>query len=115
MPINPKRDAALRLLSATGMWRSNYAPPLLRLLWLCGFDVPPPHFVPFSTNAIVFGTTFAVAFGVVRRLLEGPDIARSLPAVLLELVLAGVLFGLVMATLVERAKRKHQLPRWRDL
>jgi len=115
MAVNPKRGAALRLLAATGMARSNYAPPLLRMLWLCGLEVRPPHFVPLYANAIVFGTSFAVAFGVVRRLLEGPDITRSLLAVLIELVLAGVLFGVVMATFIERGKRKYQLPLWRDL
>jgi predicted membrane protein len=115
MPINPKRITALNLLAATGMWRSNYAPPLLRMLWMCGIDVPPPHFVPFRVNAVMFGATFAVAFGAVKRLIEGPDIARSLFAVLLELVVVGALFGLLMAGLFERGKQKFRLPLWRDL
>src|SRR5512146_344634 len=103
MPMNAKRATALRLLAATGMWRSNYEPPLVRLLWRCGVDVPPPHFMSFRNNAVIFGTAFSIVFGVVRRLIEGPD-TRSLVAVLLELVVLGALFGLLMAGIIERAK-----------
>lgn len=115
MPINPKRETALRLLAATGMWRSNYEPPLVRLLWRCGVEVPPPHFMSFRNNAVIFGTAFAIVFSVVRRLIEGPDNSRSLVAGLLELVVLGALFGLLMAGIIERAKRKYRLPTWREL
>ena len=115
MPINPKRAAALKLLEATGMARGSYAPPFVRLLWLCGIDVPPPHFVRFRTNAFISGAVFAVSFGIIRRLLEGPDSTRSLPAILFELGVIGALFGLIMAGLFERGKRKHRLPTWREL
>jgi len=97
------------------MWRSNYEPPLVRLLWRCGVDMPPPHFMSFRSNAAISGTGSALVFGVVRRLIEGPDNTRSLVAVLLELVVLGALFGLGMAGIVERAKRKYRLPAWQDL
>ncbi|MHC8826483.1 DUF6404 family protein (plasmid) [Escherichia coli] len=29
------------------MWRSNYAPPLLRILWRLGIRLPPLPFMPF--------------------------------------------------------------------
>ena len=40
MSARTKREAALKLLASTGMWRSSYVPPLLRLLWRLGLDVP---------------------------------------------------------------------------
>ncbi len=115
MPIDTKRSTALRILAATGMWRSTYAPPLLRLLWFCGLDIRPPHFAPFQVNALVYGAMFAMVFGSARRIIEGADTARSARAVGIELVLAGALFGLVMAISFERGKRKYRLPAWRDL
>lgn len=114
MPINPKRTAALALLASTGIWRSNYAPPFVRALWWCGVDVPPPHFVSFRGNAVSYGAGFFVAFGLAKRFIEGPDLARSVRAVLLEHVVISVLFGLLMAAVIERAKRKFRLPTWQD-
>lgn len=115
MPINPKRTRALDLLATTGMWRSDYAPPLVRMLWLCGIDVPPPHFVSFRGNAVSYGTGFCIAFGVARWFIEGSDHTRSMVAILLEHVALSALFGLVMAAIIERGKRKYRLPAWQDL
>ena len=47
MSFESRRAKALELLKSTGMVRSNSEPPLLRALWKIGFEVPPPHFVPF--------------------------------------------------------------------
>ena len=115
MPINPKRTEALKLLATTGMWRSNYAPPLVRILWLCGIDVPPPHFVSFRGNAFGYGMGFFITFGVARWFIEGPDHTWSLLAVLLEHSVLSALFGLGMAAFIERGKRRFRLPVWQDL
>jgi hypothetical protein len=63
MSSNPKREAAIKILASTGIWRSSYAPPLLRLLWRLGFDAPPPHFVSFSAIALFSGSYFAITLG----------------------------------------------------
>lgn len=115
MPINSKRIAALELLAATGMWRSNYAPPFVRMLWWCGLDVPPPHFVSFRGNVVSYGAGFCVAFGMARWFIEGRDPAMSLGAVLLEHAVLSALFGLGMAAIIERGKKKYKLPAWREL
>jgi hypothetical protein len=41
------------------------------LPWRLGVRVPPPHFAPFWLIAMVHGTWFAVARGVVMRLVSG--------------------------------------------
>lgn len=68
-----KRDAALTLLAKTGMWRSNYEPPILRLMWRAGVDVPPPHFAQFWQNAVVTGGFYAIAWGLLMYFLSGPN------------------------------------------
>ena len=114
MNTNPKRSAALTLLGATGMWRSNYEPPLLRLLWRFGVDAPPPHFVGFSEIAIVAGAVFAVGYGLAMWLIEGSR-DRTLFWALLEIAVTAVIFGLCMAAYYARGRRKYRLPLWREL
>ncbi len=41
------------------MWRSNYAPPLLRILWRLGIRLPPLPFMPFWQVTLLMG-----AYGV---------------------------------------------------
>ncbi len=61
-PILRRREAALRLMAGTGIWRSNYAPPLVRLAWRLGWDLPLPHFLPAWQVVLGFGVYFGVAF-----------------------------------------------------
>jgi hypothetical protein len=63
MKTNQRREAGLKALASTGMYRSNYEPPLLRLLWCLGLNARPPHFAPFWVNALVSGGVFGVAWG----------------------------------------------------
>ncbi|WP_249508025.1 DUF6404 family protein, partial [Escherichia coli] len=37
------------------MWRSNYAPPLLRILWRLGIRLPPLPFMPFWQVTLLMG------------------------------------------------------------
>ena len=59
MSYPPKLDSALALLAASGIWRSNYAPPIRRLLWRVGVNIPPPHLASFGFNFIFS----AIGFG----------------------------------------------------
>ncbi|EFX6748704.1 hypothetical protein D7L69_25160, partial [Shigella sonnei] len=42
-----KKARAIALMDSKKMWRSNYAPPLLRILWRLGIRLPPLPFMPF--------------------------------------------------------------------
>jgi hypothetical protein len=115
MESNPKREAALRLLSATGMKRSNYEPPLLRLLWRLGVDAPPPHFASFGANALVAGIFFGSCWGMSMWLFLWRQQAAPITVSLLSSVLAGLLFGIAMATYYAYGRRKYNLPSWHSL
>lgn len=115
MNANEPRTVALEILAKTGMWRSSYEPPLLRLLWRLGLDVPPPHFAGFMSTAVVLGTSFAVAWGVPMWLLVWPQTGMSFGSMVVTAASAGAIFGLIMAGYYAYGKRKHGLPSWREL
>ena len=109
-----KRRAALNRLAATGMWRSTYSPPMVRLLWLFGVDAPPPHFGTFGYNAVLSGASFAIGFSLAIRLIEGSRPGKSLWALILEVVLASIFFGWYMARFYADGRRKYGLPSWSE-
>lgn len=115
MSTNPKRIAALKLLEATGIWRSNYAPPLLHLLWRMGFDMPPPHFASFAANTLLMGGVFGVLWGLVMWFAMWSGTGVSIGLALFAASFAGLMFGIVMAMYYSYGKSKHKLPNWKDL
>jgi uncharacterized membrane-anchored protein len=97
------------------MWRSNYEPPLLRLLWRLGLNVPPPHFAGFVATALFSGGFFALLWGVIMWFLTWSRSGMSPTGAVTTAVFGGVLFGLMMASYYYWGRRKHRLPEWKDL
>ncbi|MCK6481031.1 MAG: DUF6404 family protein [Planctomycetes bacterium] len=86
--VHEMRDRGADPLSA--------APPLFRLLWRCGSEVPPPHYLSFRSMVLLVGGLFGgcMALPVVGlHLLVGLPL---LPGLLLALA-GGLLFGCTMA------------------
>ncbi len=115
MERNAQREVALSMLAKTGIWPSNYAPPLFHLLWSLGMNVPPPHFIRF-VSIVIFMVAF---FGGVLSLFVSPMLwsttGISGTQVLIFGVLTGLAFGLAMASYYAYGRRKHQLPGWNEL
>ena len=64
MTFEQKKARAIALMDSKKMWRSNYAPPLLRILWRLGIRLPPLPFMPFwqvtvLTGGFLFGLCMA--------------------------------------------------------
>ncbi|MEZ0470617.1 DUF6404 family protein [Luteimonas salinilitoris] len=114
MSIERKREAALRRLAETGIWRSNYNPPALRLLWSLGIDVPPPHFARFGATALLAGAWFAIAWGLLMWLLVWTPQRMPWVVAAITALVAGALFGVAMAGYYAWGRRKHGLPLWKD-
>ncbi|MGK5035293.1 DUF6404 family protein [Janthinobacterium sp. LB3P118] len=119
MSFEHRKARALELLSSTGMASSHYAPPLIRLLWKAGVQVPPPHFQSFLRAALGMGLWFGTCWGVVMWIFfwsrSDPATPLSPLAALVAACAAGSLFGLAMASFYARDRRKHQLPAWTAL
>jgi|SRR5882724_2330782 len=114
MTFEEKRDAALKLLESTDIWRSNYAPPLLRLLWKLRVKVPPPHFVGFAANFVSAGLFFGVAWGLLMWALLWSHQPTPLGMVVGAAALAGLLFGLCMASYYRYGARRNKIPLWKE-
>ena len=115
MSFEACRAKALALLKATGMWASNYEPPILRGLWKLGFKIPPPHFVPFWKTTLFASLWFGGAWGVVMWLTVWSRQGVVLGAALVAAAAAGLCFGLFMSLYYAYGRRKHRLPDWSSL
>jgi Family of unknown function (DUF6404) len=110
-----RREAALRLLKTTGIRESNYCPPLLRLLWRLGIQVPPPHFASFGATAVLAGAFFAFSWGAIMWLLLWRSAGMTATAVIGTSAIAGAFFGLLMSAYYAYGRKKHGLPDWGSL
>jgi Family of unknown function (DUF6404) len=115
MNTNTKRTRALKVLAATGIWRSNYEPPLLRLLWRLGLNVPPPHFAGFFSTAAIEGVFFGVLWGFLMWLLVWSSRGMTFTPVAVLSALTDLFFGLAMAGYYAQGKHKYKLPTWQEL
>ncbi len=97
-------------LVAQGVGRYTAAPLIYQLAWRLGLRVRPPLYQSFKTLALSIGTGFGLVWGLVTWLFFwGPE-GDPLPAVLVGAVVAGTLFGLIMATVYRRKARTVHLP-----
>lgn len=115
MDPRSKRLAALEILASTGIWRSNYAPPIYRLLWRLGVEAPPPHFAGFWRNVLTGGGFFGLAYGILMWFLRWSSQGLRVGNAVLWAVSTGLAFGLAMATYYAYGRRRHGLPRWSEL
>ncbi|WP_374603102.1 DUF6404 family protein [Arenimonas sp.] len=107
-----KVDAMQRHLVPLGLSPYTLAPPAWRLMWKAGLQTPPPLFLGFLPLALGMGLFFAIGWGLMMWVLmwwrEGMTIAATVAVALL----AGVVFGVVMAGYYRHHAKKHRLPTW---
>ncbi|EOK6078721.1 DUF6404 family protein, partial [Escherichia coli] len=63
MSFEDKKERALTIMESKKMWRSNYAPLLLRLAWKVGLKVPPLPFASFWQITLLMGLWFGPVWG----------------------------------------------------
>lgn len=115
MTFQTRREQSLAILRNTGMWRCNYEPPYLRILWRIGVEIPPPHFVPFSQMAMLATLWFSVVWGTIMwNLVWAKQGLTGIAAVCIS-CLAALFFGLSMGIYFAYGRRKYNLPSWASL
>ena len=115
MKTDGRRTAALAMLQAAGIRRSNYAPPIVRLFWYLGIDVPPPHFASFLGVAAAAGIFFGSAWGICMWFAAWSPQGLPVPAAVVVAAVTGLMFGLAIAAYYRYSARKHGMPRWDEL
>ncbi|MDX1587677.1 MAG: DUF6404 family protein [Oleiphilaceae bacterium] len=108
-------EEALSLLRETGMTRSSYAPPWHRWLWRRGIPVRPPQFAPFSLNVLNNAVWFGPLWGAIMGLLVWSGQGHPWWLMVGASVLAGLLFGVLMALFYRASARKNRLPAWEEI
>ena len=63
MDNQDKVDKLIAELGEQGYSEFTVAPPLFRMLWSHGIDIPPPLFMPFWSIVVFMCYLFAVGFG----------------------------------------------------
>lgn len=113
--IIEKRERALKLLEASGIWKVNYAPPGLMLLWRLGLDCPPPHLASFWSVFLVCSLYIGFSFGLILAIGSAISGVQSNWVAYRTAAEAGFYFGFVMAAYYWAGRRSYRLPLWKDL
>ncbi|WP_426577686.1 DUF6404 family protein [Xenorhabdus stockiae] len=115
MTFEQRKARAIAIMESKKMWRSNYAPPLLRILWKMGFKIPPFPFASFWQIAIPSGIWFGPAWGLLMWFIVWRH--EDMPPVLAIIsgISAGILFGVLMAACHRWIKKRNNLPDWDSL
>lgn len=106
---------AMEELAASNIPATQHDPPLHRTLRRLGVKLRPPHYQPQSTNVALFGVPFALLMGVAAWLVPALMGGASGALLLLLAVLAGAIFGWLMARRSRRDGQAGRLTRWNDL
>lgn len=114
MTHREKIEKMYRHTDALGIGRSTVAPPFWHLMWKLGWEVPPPLFAPFLPMALGMGAFFTVGWGLLMWLGFWSRKGFPLSAAVLSALVAGAIFGGVMAAVYRYLARKHGLPLWAE-
>ena len=115
MVFEEKKKKAIDLMENKKMWRSNYAPPILRLFWKMGSKMPPPPFAPFWLNTMFFAAWYSPIWGIFMWFTIWKNQGFSVLHAVFIALFSGLLFGLFMALFHYWRKRSNKLPDWKSL
>lgn len=112
MDFEEKKERAIAIMESKKMWRSNYAPPLLRMLWKFGVRIPPLPFVPFWKIFLLMGLFFGPVWGLIMWFFTWRCMGMPVIVAIVMSALAGIIFGILMAVYHRWRKKVNNLPDW---
>lgn len=110
-----RKQKAIALMDSRKMWRSNYAPPLLRGLWKLGLKIPPAPFMSFWHVLVLVSVWYSVVWGLVMYFCTWR--AQGMPPLVacVHSLCAGLFFGFFMALFHLWRKKVNGFPDWSEL
>ena len=99
-------------LHQQGVSRYTAAPPLDRLLWKIGLNVPPPLCRGFWLNVLISGTLFAIFYPFVVWILNNLFTPWDSSVTVFEAVVTGIIIGLFFAGWNRWKSKKLDIPEW---
>jgi hypothetical protein len=113
MTDDRKIETYKELMAAKGIAMSTAAPPLWKLMWSLGINLPPPLYMGFIPLFLFAGSFFGIVFGagvwVVRYMDSRPMSLHEVGGVA---IITGIAFGFAIAWFTRRLARKHGLGAW---
>lgn len=115
MSFERKKKRAFAIMESKNMWRSNYAPPLLRALWKLGLQIPPLPFASFWQVTFMMGFGFGLVWGLVMWFFIWQGMGVQPSWAIFRSLSGGILFGVMMAAFHWWRKKANNLPDWKNL
>ena len=95
-----------------GVGRYVAAPPVHRLAWRLGVEVPPPHFQGFIAVFLSFFGSDGLAIGIVSWVLAWTVSGHDVGVVIKQAMVLGAVSGFLRACAYRRQARRLDLHRW---
>lgn len=115
MTFEQKKEHAIAIMESKNMWKSNYAPPLIRGLWKLGLKIRPLPFIPFWQVTLITGNLFGLLYGLSMWFYVWKHSEMTLSVAISASFMAGILFGIAMAVFNWWLKVRNNLPTWNEL
>lgn len=115
MTFEQKKERAIAIMVNKKMWRSNYAPPLLRGLWRLGLKIPPFPFASFWLITGIMGCWFGPVWGLWMWFSTWKNTGMSPAVAAFMSILSGFMFGMLLGVFHMWRKKVNRLPDWKDL
>jgi hypothetical protein len=112
MTFEEKTETLIKDLQKRGVSPYTTAPPLFRLLWAIGLQVPPPFFLGFLTLTLLSGVFFGVFWGAFMWVIQWQWWIIPVEGAIGASAAAGLFFGLAMAAYYRWKAVKLGLPSW---
>ena len=110
-----KVDHLLSELTAKGIGQYTIAPPMFRMFWKLGIEIPPPFFIPFLPLALLFGLPFGAAMAIFFWLSDlWLSRGWSEEVFFVILIGSGAAFGLTLSAYCRLQASRLRLNRWNN-
>lgn len=106
---------AMAELEASSISRLNYAPPLFRVARKLGLNPRPPHYISFMRSVLILGPAFGAVWGAFMYVIQWRAAELPIAVIVMSCLLAGAMFGLLMAGYYRWAGSQAGLTKWEDL